>query len=45
MFFENFGTLPINKFSAFLKTYRLKKNLISKSGIRIGAKYFYVPNF
>ena len=44
--FENFGTLPINKFSSFLKNISVEdKNLISKSGIRIGAKYFFVPNF
>ena len=44
--FENFGTLPIDKFSAFLKNISIEeKNLISKSGIRIGAKYFFVPNF
>ena len=30
----------------FLKNISVEeKNLISKSGIRIGAKYFFVPNF
>ena len=44
--FENLGTLQIEQFSAFLKNISLEdKNIISKSGIRIGAKYFFVPNF
>ena len=44
--FENFGTMPIDKFSAIIKNISVEeKNLISKSGIRIGAKYFFVPNF
>ncbi len=44
--FENFGTLPIDQFTAFLKNISLEeKNIISKLGIRIGARYFFVPNF
>ncbi len=44
--FENLGTLPIDQFSTFLKNISLEdKNIISKSGIRIGAKYFFVPNY
>ncbi len=44
--FENFGTLPIDQFSTFLKNISLEeKNIISKLGIRVGAKYFFVPNF
>ena len=44
--FENFGTMPIDKFSVNIKNMSVEeKNLISKSGIRIGAKYFFVPNF
>ena len=43
--FENLGTLPVKQFSTFLKNISLEdKNIISKSGIRIGAKYFFVPN-
>jgi len=44
--FENLGTLPIEKFKSFLKNITLEeKNSLSKLGIRIGAKYFFVPNF
>ena len=44
--FENLGTLSIDKFSSFLKDLSAEdKNIISKLGIRIGAKYFFVPNF
>ena len=44
--FENLGTLPVEQFSTFLKNISLEdKNIISKLGIRIGAKYFFVPNF
>ena len=44
--FENLGTLPIEQFSDYLKNISEEdKNIISKSGIRIGAKYFFVPNF
>ncbi len=44
--FENLGTLPLQQFSTFLKNISLEdKNIISKLGIRIGAKYFFVPNF
>ena len=44
--FENLGTLPIETFKSFLKNISSdEKNALSKLGIRIGAKYFYVPNF
>ena len=44
--FENLGTLPVEQFSHFLKSISPDdKNKISTSGIRIGAKYFFVPNF
>ena len=44
--FENLGTLPIEKFKSFLKNISIdEKNALSKLGIRIGAKYFFVPNF
>ncbi len=44
--FENLGTLPIDEFKSFLKNISLEeKNVLSKLGIRIGAKYFFVPNF
>ena len=44
--FENLGTLPIERFSIFLKKISIEeKNTLSKLGIRIGAKYFFVPNF
>ena len=44
--FENLGTLHIDQFSIFLKNISIEdKNIISKLGIRIGAKYFFVPNF
>ncbi len=44
--FENLGTLPIAQFSDFLKNITAEeKNTLSKLGIRIGAKYFFVPNF
>ena len=44
--FENLGTTSINKFSSFLKAVSAEeKNILSKLGIRIGAKYFFVPNF
>ncbi len=44
--FENLGTLPTDKFKSFLKDISLEeKNAISRLGIRIGAKYFFVPNF
>ena len=44
--FESLGTLPIEKFKSFLKNIsQEEKNVLSKLGIRIGAKYFFVPNF
>ncbi len=44
--FECLGTLPVEKFNIFLKNISLEeKNILSKLGIRIGAKYFFVPNF
>jgi ATP-dependent RNA helicase SUPV3L1/SUV3 len=44
--FEALGTLPIEKFKSFLKDISPEeKNALSKLGIRIGAKYFFVPNF
>ncbi len=44
--FENLGTLPIDNFTTFLKNISSEdKNIISKLGIRVGAKYFFVPNF
>ena len=44
--FESLGTLPIEKFKSFLKNISIdEKNALSKLGIRIGAKYFFVPNF
>ena len=44
--FENLGTLPIETFKGFLKDISSEeKNALSKLGIRIGAKFFFVPNF
>ena len=44
--FESLGTLPVEKFKSFLKNISIdEKNALSKLGIRIGAKYFFVPNF
>jgi len=44
--FESLGTMPIEKFKNFLKDIsNEEKNVLSKLGIRIGAKYFFVPNF
>ncbi len=43
--FENFGNYPIEKFKHTLKTITQDGKLqLSKLGIRIGAKYFYIPN-
>ncbi len=43
--FENFGNYPIDKFKDTLKTITQENKLqLSKLGIRIGAKYFYIPN-
>ena len=43
--FENFGNYPIDNFKASLKTITQESKLqLSKLGIRIGAKYFFMPN-
>ena len=43
--FENFGNYPIEKFKDTLKTITQDSKLqLSKLGIRIGAKYFFIPN-
>ncbi len=43
--FENFGNYPIEKFKDTLKTISQEsKTQISKLGIRIGAKFFFIPN-
>ena len=43
--FENFGNYPILKFKDNLKTITQESKLqLSKLGIRIGAKYFFIPN-
>ncbi|OUU12151.1 MAG: hypothetical protein CBB94_00575 [Gammaproteobacteria bacterium TMED34] len=43
--FENFGNYPIDKFKETLKTITQDSKLqLSKLGIRIGAKYFFIPN-
>jgi len=44
--FENLGTLSISNYITFLKKISAEDKLaLSKLGIRIGAKYFFVPNF
>ncbi len=43
--FESFGNYPIEKFKDILKTISQESRLqLSKLGIRIGAKYFFMPN-
>ena len=43
--FENFGNYPIEKFKTSLRTISQESKLqLSKLGIRIGAKYFFVPH-
>ena len=43
--FEKLGTLQIDDFSNFLKNIDSEsKTTLSKLGIRIGAKYFFMPN-
>ena len=43
--FENFGNYPIEKFKTLLKDISQESKLqLSKLGIRIGAKYFFIPN-
>ncbi len=42
---ENFGNYPIEKFKDSIKTITHESRLqLSKLGIRIGAKYFFIPN-
>ena len=42
---ENFGNYPIEKFKDTIKTISQEsKHQLSKLGIRIGAKYFFIPN-
>ncbi len=42
--FENFGSYPIEKFQDILKNISEESKLqLSKLGIRIGAKYFFIP--
>ena len=42
---ENFGNYPIETFKFSLKTITQESKLqLSKIGIRIGAKYFFIPN-
>ena len=44
--FENLGTLSISNYFSFLKNItKDEKYALSKLGIRIGSKYFFVPNF
>jgi len=43
--FENFGNYPTEKFKDTLKTLSQEsKSQLSKLGIRIGAKFFFIPN-
>ena len=43
--FENLGTFPIYKFRDFIKNIDQENRLqLSKLGIRIGARYFFMPN-
>ncbi len=42
---ENFGNYPVEKFKNILKTITQESKLqLTKLGIRIGAKYFFIPN-
>ena len=44
--FDQLGTLKIGEFKSFIKSIdSADKTAISKLGIRIGAKFFYTPNF
>ncbi len=44
--FESFGTFPVEEYKSFIKDIDVEnKNILSKLGIRIGAKYFFMPNF
>ncbi len=43
--FENFGNFPIEKFKNSIKSITEdSRKQLSKLGIRIGAKYFFIPN-
>ncbi len=43
--FENFGNYPIENFKDTIKTISKESKIqLSKLGIRIGAKYFFIPN-
>ena len=43
--FNFLGVMPINNFTNDIKNLTLeKKSIISKLGIRIGAKFFFMPN-
>ena len=43
--FENFGNFPIDEFKDTLKTISQESKMqLSKLGIRIGAKFFFIPN-
>ena len=43
--FENLGTIKIDNYKDFIKKIDLEnKQQLSKFGIRIGAKYFFMPN-
>ena len=42
---ENFGNYPVEQFKDILKTVSQESKLqLSKLGIRMGAKYFFIPN-
>ena len=44
--FENLGTYPIEEFKNSLKDLDPESKLqLSKLGIRVGAKFFFMPNF
>ena len=43
---EKLGTVSVDNFSSFIRNISPdEKTAISKLGIRIGAKYFFIPNF
>ena len=44
--FNNLGTMPVEDYKIQIKNFNQEnKTIISKLGIRIGAKYFFIPNF
>ncbi len=44
--FENLGTFPIEDFRDILKNLSIENKMqLSKLGIRIGAKFFFMPNY